>query len=398
MRTALFEIIYLLHTNDPSLSEIPYTGTHKDNSTGVPRHVESPCTANLYLEGAPHGVRSLRAISKVFLEEFEKFIAQEFGGGDFQWTPHQEDRNKLWQARHDAAWAAKALRPDCSMWVTDVCVPISKLAECIVETKKDLATSSLLAPLVGHVGDGNFHLAFLIDRDKPDELVEADQTPGPGQIRDSNRWTLASQVLSAGGEPQCLPVVADDRAQMEQAVRQGMEADVLLLTGGSSVGRYDFSQAAVAATGARCWFQKIAIKPGKPVIYFTLEERQVFCLPGNPVSAFVTFELLVRAALERRSGLAEVWPVPLRLPLTSSLSAPKSRALYQVARLQAASADGWVVEPIQSSGSGDLVSIASSNALVHLEAGGAGAAGEEVAVLPLRRGTESFPRSAEPVP
>ena len=81
MRMALFEIIYLLHTNDPSLSEIRYTGTHKDNSTGVPRYLESPCTANLYFEGAPHGVRSLRAISEVFLEDFEKFIAQEFGGG-----------------------------------------------------------------------------------------------------------------------------------------------------------------------------------------------------------------------------------------------------------------------------------------------------------------------------
>ena len=110
-------------------------------------------------------------------EQAERFgeIAHEFGGGDFQWTPHQEDRNKLWQARHDAAWAAKALRPDCSLWVTDVCVPISKLAECIVDTKKDLATSSLLAPLVGHVGDGNFHLAFLVDRDQPDELVEAER-------------------------------------------------------------------------------------------------------------------------------------------------------------------------------------------------------------------------------
>ncbi len=110
-------------------------------------------------------------------EQAERFgeIAHEFGGGDFQWTPHQEDRNKLWQARHDAAWAAKALRPDCSLWVTDVCVPISRLAECIVETKKDLATSCLLAPLVGHVGDGNFHLAFLVDRGKPNELVEAEQ-------------------------------------------------------------------------------------------------------------------------------------------------------------------------------------------------------------------------------
>jgi D-lactate dehydrogenase (cytochrome) len=108
-------------------------------------------------------------------EQAERFgeIAHEFGGGDFQWTAHQEDRNKLWQARHDAAFAAKALRPGCAIWPTDVCVPISKLAECIVETKKDLADSFLLAPLAGHVGDGNFHLVFLLDPDDPKDMAEA---------------------------------------------------------------------------------------------------------------------------------------------------------------------------------------------------------------------------------
>jgi D-lactate dehydrogenase (cytochrome) len=110
-------------------------------------------------------------------EQAERFgeIAHEFGGGDFRWTARQEDRNKLWQARHDAAWAAKALRPGCSLWPTDVCVPISKLAECIVETKKDLAESFLIAPLAGHVGDGNFHLVFLLDRDDPKEMAEAER-------------------------------------------------------------------------------------------------------------------------------------------------------------------------------------------------------------------------------
>ena len=110
-------------------------------------------------------------------EQAERFgeIARDNGGNDFQWTAHQEERNKLWQARHDAAYAAKALRPGCSLWATDVCVPISKLAECIVETKADLATSFLVAPLVGHVGDGNFHLAFVLDSDNPEEMAEAER-------------------------------------------------------------------------------------------------------------------------------------------------------------------------------------------------------------------------------
>ena len=100
-------------------------------------------------------------------------ICRDHGGGDFRWARRQEERNRLWQARHDVAWASKALRPGCKMWPTDVCVPISKLAECIVETKRDLADSTLLAPLAGHVGDGNFHLVFLLDPEREEELAEA---------------------------------------------------------------------------------------------------------------------------------------------------------------------------------------------------------------------------------
>lgn len=102
-------------------------------------------------------------------------IAGEFGGGDFQWTGQTEERNKLWQARHDAAYASQSLRPGCQLWATDVCVPISRLADCIMETQEDLADSYLMAPLVGHVGDGNFHLTFLIDPDKPEEIEEANR-------------------------------------------------------------------------------------------------------------------------------------------------------------------------------------------------------------------------------
>ena len=93
-------------------------------------------------------------------------ICAEHGGGDFNWTTDAEERNRLWQARHDAAYAAIALRPGCSVFATDVCVPISNLAQCILETKKDSAKSRLTAPIVGHVGDGNFHTAMLIGPDE----------------------------------------------------------------------------------------------------------------------------------------------------------------------------------------------------------------------------------------
>ena len=102
-------------------------------------------------------------------------LAAEFGGDDFKWATLTEERNKLWQARHDAGYAAIALRPGSKMWPTDVCVPISRLADCILETKADLDGSFLLAPIVGHVGDGNFHLAFLIDPDDRKEIAEAER-------------------------------------------------------------------------------------------------------------------------------------------------------------------------------------------------------------------------------
>ena len=105
--------------------------------------------------------------------ESVKAIAAEHGGDDFRWATTPEARSKLWQARHDAYYAALALRPGSKGWPTDVCVPISRLAECIAETKRDLAQSSIPSALAGHVGDGNFHLIFMIDPQCPEEIAEA---------------------------------------------------------------------------------------------------------------------------------------------------------------------------------------------------------------------------------
>ncbi len=105
--------------------------------------------------------------------ESVKAIAAEHGGDDFRWATSPEARSKLWQARHDAYYAALALRPGSKGWPTDVCVPISRLAECIAETKRDLAQSSIPSALAGHVGDGNFHLIFMIDPQSREEIAEA---------------------------------------------------------------------------------------------------------------------------------------------------------------------------------------------------------------------------------
>jgi D-lactate dehydrogenase (cytochrome) len=100
-------------------------------------------------------------------------LARDFGGSDFQWAIKPEERAKLWQARHDAYYAAMALRPGARGLATDVCVPISRLAECILETRADIDRSGLIAPIVGHVGDGNFHVVFVIDPDNADEMRRA---------------------------------------------------------------------------------------------------------------------------------------------------------------------------------------------------------------------------------
>jgi D-lactate dehydrogenase (cytochrome) len=104
-----------------------------------------------------------------------QMIASEHGGTDFSWTTNPEDRHKLWRARHDAVYANKALRGGAQFWPTDVCVPISRLAECITETQKDLAASFLPAPIVGHAGDGNFHVGFVLNPNDPREMEEAER-------------------------------------------------------------------------------------------------------------------------------------------------------------------------------------------------------------------------------
>jgi D-lactate dehydrogenase (cytochrome) len=109
-------------------------------------------------------------------EQSQRFgeLARECGGGAFVWTTRPEERTKLWQARHDAYWAARALRPGTEQVTTDVCVPISRLADCVAETQRDLMDNKLVSPIVGHVGDGNFHTVLLCDMNDADEIRRAE--------------------------------------------------------------------------------------------------------------------------------------------------------------------------------------------------------------------------------
>jgi D-lactate dehydrogenase (cytochrome) len=140
------------------VDDVMVRGVNLHSKLGLPE------TTMLFVEfhGSEAGVK----------EQAERFgeIATEFGGGPFDWATKAEDRTKLWQARHDAYWAAKALRPGFDSVATDVCVPISRLAECVEETKRDIEASGLIAPIAGHVGDGNFHTQPIVDLADPDEV------------------------------------------------------------------------------------------------------------------------------------------------------------------------------------------------------------------------------------
>ena len=100
-------------------------------------------------------------------------IASDLGATDFEWATMAEDRTKLWTARHEAYYAALALRPGCRGWATDVCVPISRLAECMLATRSDIESEGLVAPIVSHAGDGNFHVSFIVDPDDEEEMSRA---------------------------------------------------------------------------------------------------------------------------------------------------------------------------------------------------------------------------------
>jgi len=108
-------------------------------------------------------------------EQSERFgdIAREYGAGSFEWSARPEDRTRLWQARHDIFWALRGYRAGAKVVVTDVCVPISRLAECVTETKRDAETSGIIAPIVGHVGDGNFHASVMVMMEDPEEVAAA---------------------------------------------------------------------------------------------------------------------------------------------------------------------------------------------------------------------------------
>ncbi|HYL10958.1 MAG TPA: gephyrin-like molybdotransferase Glp [Candidatus Acidoferrales bacterium] len=219
-----------------------------------------------------------------------------------------------------------------------------------------------------------------------DEVVLVDQTPGPFQIRNSNSISLASQVLLAGGEPVLLGNAADRVEDLRKKVETGLTSDILILSGGVSMGKYDFVEMVLRALGAQFFFDTVEIRPGKPAVFGICKGKLVFGLPGNPVSTMVTFELFVPPAIELLSG-AKPRPLPVfraKLEAPVKLKAPLTHFLP--ARVEWTGGEPKVRE-LPWKGSGDIVALGQANAYLvvrpeKLEL----AAGELVEVLP-RRGS-----------
>ncbi len=196
------------------------------------------------------------------------------------------------------------------------------------------------------------------------ELVEIDQTPGPAQVVNSNAYVLAAAVARAGGTPTVLPIARDRfediRARFEEAMAN---ADVVLSTGGVSVGEFDFVKEALDAVGVKRLFWRVAQKPGKPLTFGRLGERLLYGLPGNPVSALVCFEVYVWPALRKLAGHRAIHQPVVRARLAAPVK--KATNLTEFVRVRLArEGDGWVAVAGAAQGSGILSSLAAGAGLL----------------------------------
>lgn len=166
-----------------------------------------------------------------------------------------------------------------------------------------------------------------------DELVDLDAVPGPGQIPNSNTYTLAAQVREAGGISLNLGIARDVREELEERLRWGLTADILVSSAGVSVGDRDLVREAMAKLGAELDFWKVSMRPGKPLTFGRLSGRPVFGLPGNPVSSMVTFELFVRPALLKMGGREALFRPRVRARALEPIDNPGPRRGYLRVRL-----------------------------------------------------------------
>lgn len=204
-----------------------------------------------------------------------------------------------------------------------------------------------------------------------DELVDARETPGPGQIRNTNGPLLTGLVTAAGGEAIDYGIARDTRDALRQPLITALgTTNVVLLAGGVSAGAFDLVPDVLKELGVEVHFHKVRMKPGKPLLFGTRGDVLVFGLPGNPVSAFVCFHLFVKPALRVLAGHRDPGPRTTTLPLAAPVAESNDRPTYRPAVLEAAQV-GWKVRPLDGGTAPDLCGMAPADALLVLPAGDA---------------------------
>ncbi|MDQ1640368.1 MAG: molybdopterin molybdotransferase [Pyrinomonadaceae bacterium] len=203
------------------------------------------------------------------------------------------------------------------------------------------------------------------------ELVAVDQKPGQDQIRDSNNFSIAAYALLGGATIQRMPLAGDDIAQLKQQIAGAAErADIIITSGGVSVGRYDFTKTVLKELGAEIFFERVALRPGKPAVFARLRNGAlVFGLPGNPVSVSVTFNLFARAAILAMQGAAETELEAGTALLSHSIKPSKDRESYLPARLSISEQAQLLVEPLKWGGSSDFIGFVRATALIIVPSG-----------------------------
>ncbi|KAF0217264.1 MAG: molybdopterin [Geobacteraceae bacterium] len=220
-----------------------------------------------------------------------------------------------------------------------------------------------------------------------DELLEPGSTPAPGKIINSNSYSLAAQVLDAGGDPVLLGIAPDTLDTTCDKIRAGLNADLLVITGGVSVGDRDFVKVAIEKLGGSVTFWKVNMKPGKPLAFAMLQGKPVFALPGNPVAAMVSFELFVRPSILKTMGRRRIFQPSVKAVLQEP-AANKGKRPHLVRGIVSIHDGRYYVSTTGNQSSGRLSSLIQGNGLIRLAPEALHATGDEVEVLLLDRGFE----------
>jgi len=194
-----------------------------------------------------------------------------------------------------------------------------------------------------------------------DELVEFDETPRPDQIRNSNAYCLAAQARLLGIEADYIGIARDEKEDLREKILEGLKRDVLIITGGVSMGEYDFVRDVFEELGLEILFSKVAIKPGKPTVFARKGDKLVFGLPGNPLSSMITFECFARPVLGRMCGMKHPELRRVHGTMAEDVRQAPGRTAFLPSRIEW-TPGGWTVRPISWKNSADMIGFSEANA------------------------------------